>query len=264
MATAAEPTGSINLSGRVAIVTGAGSGIGRAMAKQLAGAGAIVVVNDIIGERAEETVGLIANAGGNAVAAVADISDELAVESFVKKAAERFGRIDILCNNAGIMDEMAEPANTPTSMWNRVLAVNITGYFFVTRAVLPHMLARKSGSIINTASEAGIRGGAAGLAYVVSKHGVVGLTRNVAWAHRSDGIRCNAICPGAVATNITGGKGFEMFDQAGVARLMPVLQLAERVAQPEQMASVALFLASDNASFVNGAIVPADGGWSAG
>src|SRR6202021_1856516 len=116
-------------------------------------------VHKHIGEHAEETLGLIASAGGHAVAAVADISDELAVESFVKKAAERFGRIDILCNNAGIMDEMAEPANTPTSLWNRVLAVNITGYFFVTRAVLPHMLARKSGSIINTASEAGIRGG---------------------------------------------------------------------------------------------------------
>jgi NAD(P)-dependent dehydrogenase (short-subunit alcohol dehydrogenase family) len=264
MAETARPSGLINLAGRVAIVTGAGSGIGRAMAKQLASAGASVVVNDIIDTRAHETAALIADAGGTAVAAVADISDEQAVESFVKKTAERFGRIDVLCNNAGIMDEMSEPAATPTGIWNRVLAVNITGYFFVTRAVLPYMLARKSGSIINTASEAGIRGGAAGLAYVVSKHGVVGLTKNVAWAHRLDGIRCNAICPGAVETNITAGRGFEMFDQAGVARLMPVLQLAEKIAQPDQMASVALFLASDAASFVNGAIIPADGGWAAG
>jgi NAD(P)-dependent dehydrogenase (short-subunit alcohol dehydrogenase family) len=258
------PAGSINLSGRVAIVTGAGSGIGRAMAQQLASAGAALVVNDIIGERAHETVAIIERAGGIAVPAVADVSDEQAVESFVTQAAERFGRIDVLCNNAGIMDMMSEPAATSTGMWNRVLAVNLTGYFFLTRAVLPYMLARKSGSIINTASEAAIRGGAAGLAYAVSKHGVIGLTRNIAWAHRLDGIRCNAICPGAVETNITAGKGFEMFDQAGVARLMPVLQLVPRIAQPEQMASVALFLASDAASFVNGAIIPADGGWAAG
>jgi NAD(P)-dependent dehydrogenase (short-subunit alcohol dehydrogenase family) len=264
MAAIPVTNGAINLSGRVAIVTGGGSGIGRAMAKQLAGAGATVVVNDIIAERARETVAIIERAGGAAVPAVADISDEQGVESFVKQAAAQFGRIDVLCNNAGIMDEMAEPAATPTPIWNRVLAVNITGYFFVTRAVLPHMLARKSGSIINTASEAGIRGAAAGLAYSVSKHGVVGLTKNIAWVHRRDGIRCNAICPGAVETNITAGKGFEMFDQAGVARLMPVLQLVPHVAQPEQMASVALFLASDAASFVNGAIIPVDGGWAAG
>jgi NAD(P)-dependent dehydrogenase (short-subunit alcohol dehydrogenase family) len=264
MAAPTGPTSSSSLTGRVAIVTGAGSGIGRAMARQLAGAGASVVVNDVSRERAQESAAIIEAAGGKALALPADISDEEAVGSFIRQTMERFGRIDVLCNNAGIMDTMAEPVSTTTAVWNRVLAVNLTGYFFVTRAVLPHMLARKSGSIINTASEAGIRGGAAGLAYVVSKHGVVGLTKNVAWAYRLDGIRCNAICPGSVETNIAAGKGFESFDQAGLARLKPVLDLALPTTQPDHMASVALFLASDAAAFVNGAIIPADGGWSAG
>lgn len=259
-----NPTTPIDLKGRVAIVTGAGSGIGRGIATMLAGAGAAVVVNDIRAERVDETVKIIEKADGVALSAVADITDEAAVNALVEKAIRRFGRIDILCNNAGIMDTMAEPAATPTAVWNRVIAINLTAHFLLTRAVLPHMLAQKSGSIINTASEAGLRGGAAGLSYTVSKHGVVGMTRNIAWTHKDEGIRCNAICPGATVSDITGGKDFEAFDQAGLAKLLPVLQLGTRPAQPENMASVVLFLASDLSSFVNGAIIPVDAGWSAG
>lgn len=253
-----------DLAGRTAIVTGAGSGIGRAMATTLAAAGAAILVNDIIGERAEETVGLITAAGGTAIAAVADISDEAAVGAFVQLAADTWGRIDILCNNAGIMDRMALPENTPTDLWHRMLAVNVTGQFFVSRAVLPHMLARKAGAIVNTASIAGIRGASAGLAYTVSKHAVVGLTRNIAWAHGPNGIRCNAICPGPTETNITGGLGLDSMDVDGVARLLPVLSLADRGTGPQTMANMALFLASDAAVYVNGAIIPVDGGWMAG
>jgi NAD(P)-dependent dehydrogenase (short-subunit alcohol dehydrogenase family) len=261
---AREAAQKVDLSNRVAIVTGAGSGIGRSMALTFSAAGAKVTVNDIIAERAHETVEMIVASGGTAVAAVADISEEAAVNAFVTETADRWGQIDILCNNAGIMDQMAMPEDTPTDLWHRVIAVNVTGQFFVSRAALPHMLKRKSGSIINTASIAGIRGASAGLAYTVSKHGVVGLTRNIAWAHGPNGIRCNAICPGPTQTNITGGGGLEIMDPAGVERLLPVLSLADRSTGPQTMANIALFLASDAAVYVNGTIIPVDGGWMAG
>jgi NAD(P)-dependent dehydrogenase (short-subunit alcohol dehydrogenase family) len=259
---AADSATSLDLSGKIAVITGAGSGIGRAMAQRFAAAGAAILVNDIIGARAHETVALVRGAGGTAEAAVGDIAEEATAQMIVGEARRLRGRIDILCNNAGIIDNVDLPQDTPTELWNRVLAVNITGYFFVTRAVLPMMLERRFGRIVNTASQAGLRGGAAGLAYTVSKHGVVGLTRNVAWAHRHDGIRCNAICPGGVETNIVPG-GLETLSAAGLARLQPVLAMAN-ITQPQTMANVALFLASDAAEHVNGAIVPVDGGWWAG
>jgi NAD(P)-dependent dehydrogenase (short-subunit alcohol dehydrogenase family) len=242
---------------KVCLVTGAGSGIGRAMALAFAKAGARVVVCDIDRDGAGATA---AEIGDLAVAVTADIGEESSVAALVETAIGAYGRIDVLCNNAGIMDNMALPADVAISDWERLLRVNLTGTFLVTHAVLPHMLSQGGGTIVNTASEAGIRGGAAGVAYTASKHGVVGLTKSVAWAYAQDGIRCNAILPGPTMTNIATA---DSFDPAGLARLGPVLALGGRLAQPEQMADAALFLASDAASFINGAIVPVDGGWSA-
>ncbi|GAA4973058.1 NAD(P)-dependent dehydrogenase (short-subunit alcohol dehydrogenase family) [Nonomuraea thailandensis] len=239
------------------LITGAGSGIGRAIAVAFAKAGARVVVCDVNEESARRTA---AGIGDAALAVTADIGDEAAVTALVETAIDAHGRIDVLCNNAGIMDTMALPADITLAEWERVLRVNLTGTFLVTHAVLPHMLSQGGGTIVNTASEAGIRGGAAGAAYTASKHGVVGLTKSVAWAYAKDGIRCNAILPGPTMTGIANGA---TFDPTGAARLGPVLALGERLAQPEQMADAVLFLASDAASFVNGAIVPVDGGWSA-
>ncbi|MER7368946.1 SDR family NAD(P)-dependent oxidoreductase [Nonomuraea wenchangensis] len=243
---------------RVALVTGAGSGIGRAMAVAFAKAGARVVAADVDRARAEETAAVVGEA---ALAVTADVGDQASVAALVEAAIGAYGQIDVLCNNAGILDTMALPAEITPEVWDRVIRVNLTGAFLVTHAVLPHLLRQGRGAIVNTASEAGIRGGAAGAAYTASKHGLIGLTRSVAWAYAKDGIRCNAILPGPTATNIADGA---TFDPAGAARLSPVLALGELMAQPEQMADAALYLASDAASFVNGAIVPVDGGWSAG
>lgn len=250
------------LDGQVALVTGAGSGIGRSMATTFAAAGASVVAADIAADTARETVEAIERAGGVATSEVLDVGDEEAVQAAVERIVTTHGRIDVLCNNAGVMDTMAKPEHISTSLWDHVLRINLTGPFLLTRAVLPHMLTNEHGCVINTASEAGLRGGAAGAAYTASKHGVIGLTRNLAWTHARDGIRCNAICPGPVATNVSGG-GADAFDSDGMARLAPVLSLGEQIAQPRAIADVALFLASEAASFVNGAVLPADGGWSA-
>nr|BFE79061.1 glucose 1-dehydrogenase [Planobispora longispora] len=191
---------------RIALITGAGSGIGRAMAVAFAKAGARVVVCDVDLASAERTA---ADIGDAAVAAAADVSDETSVAALVETAIGAYGRIDVLCNNAGIMDTMALPADVTVGQWERVLRVNLTGTFLVTHAVLPHMLAQGGGAIVNTASEAGIRGGAAGVAYTASKHGVVGLTRSIAWAYAKDGIRCNAILPGPTATGIAANLSFD-------------------------------------------------------
>jgi len=266
MQAASQQTGSnrIDLSGQVALVTGAGSGIGRAMAQAYAAAGAAVVVVDIVPGRTEETVSLIRNAGGSAEAVVADLADEARVTGLAADLCARHGRLDILCNNAGIMDQMQRAADVPTETWDRVIRVNLTAPFLLTRAVLPTMLANKHGCIINTASIASLRGGAAGLAYTTSKHGLVGMTRNIAWSYADEGIRCNAICPGAAATNIVGETGMAGFDQGGMARFGQVMGLnGAHVAGPEKIASVALFLASDGASFINGAVIPIDMGWAA-
>ncbi len=254
----------MELDGKIAIVTGAGSGIGRAAALTLAKAGAWVVVNDIIGERAHETVAMIDAAGGTARAVTADVTDPVAVDHFVQATMLEWGQIDILCNNAGILDRMEPAAETSLELWDRVMAVNTTGPFLMARAVLPHMLAKGKGAIVNTASEAGFRGGGAGLAYTVSKHGIVGLTRSIAWMHAEEGIRCNAICPGPTITNIAGDGGLEQFDSRFIARLTPVQGLMPRAAAAQRQADAILFLASDQSSYINGAILPVDGGWSAG
>jgi NAD(P)-dependent dehydrogenase (short-subunit alcohol dehydrogenase family) len=247
------------LADRVVVITGAGSGIGRAMAVAFGQEGARVVAADINRAGAEDTAAEIAE---GAIAGAVDIADDASVAALVAHTIDVFGRIDILCNNAGVLDTMALPADTSIEEWERVIRVNLTGTFLVTRAVLPHMLEQGRGAIVNTASEAGIRGGAAGAPYTASKHGVVGLTRNVAWAYADRGIRCNAILPGPTVSGAAGQVAG--FDPNGVARFQPVITLSERVALPEQVADVALFLASDAASFVNGAILPVDSGWSAG
>ncbi|MCL6522899.1 MAG: glucose 1-dehydrogenase [Firmicutes bacterium] len=245
---------------KVAVVTGAGAGMGRSMASLFAAEGARVVVADIVPERVEETVARIRGGGGDATGVVVDVSDEEQVRRMIETAVRTYGRLDVLVNNAGIMDRFLPVAETPTDLWRKVLGVNLDGPFFACRQALPVMLEGGGGAVVNIASVAGTGGGRAGAAYTTSKHALIGLTRNIAQFYARRNIRCNAICPGAVETGIpVGGEPHA----EGMERVTKFAALGSRAAQPEEIARVALFLASDEASFVNGAILVADGGWTA-
>ena len=240
--------------GRTAIVTGAGSGIGRAVAARIVAEGGRVVAADVSGERLE----VLRDELGAAVTTVAgDVAQQATVDEIV--AAAVGDRIDVLANVAGIMDGFLPVHEVDDATWERVLGVNVTGPMRLTRAVLPGMLEAGAGSIVNVASEAGLRGSAAGVAYTTSKHAILGLTRSTAVFAGKAGVRCNAVCPGAVATNIEAASRSEV----GMATLAPFFANIPSVATPEQLAAAICWLASDDSANVNGAVLPSDGGWSA-
>lgn len=242
------------------IVTGAGSGIGRAAALRFAAAGARVVVADIDAGRAAAVVQEIEAASGTAVAVSGDLCDQAVVDEVVGTAVSTFGGLDVLVNNAGIMDRMSAAAEVSDEEWDRVIRVNLTAPFLLIRAALPHMLARGKGAIVNTASEASLRGSAAGTPYTVSKHGVVGLTKSVAIMYRDSGIRANAIAPGGTRTNIA----VDAVPGAhGPGVLASYLHNIGRIAEADEQAAAIVFLASDAASNVNGVVIPVDNGWAA-
>lgn len=253
-----------DFAGQTIIVTGAGSGIGRATALQLAERGAHVIVADIA-DTAHGVVEEITAAGGQATAAVGDISDQGVVDSLVDAAVATGGRLGLV-NNAGVMDRFAGAADTDDAMWERCLRINLTAPFLLTRAVLPHMRAAGQGAIVNVGSAASVRGAAAGAAYTASKHGVAGLTRNTAYTYGRENIRCNLIAPGGVETNImtTSATETQIDPEQGLAAITPIHQGAIRNAIPEELAGPIVFLLSDAASDVNGVILPVDGGWCAG
>ncbi|RAQ96000.1 3-ketoacyl-ACP reductase [Thermogemmatispora tikiterensis] len=248
---------------QVAVVTGAASGIGRALVQRLSSEGAAVVAVDIVEEPLQALVTELQGQGAKLCACCADVASESGVEAMLTTATSTYGRLDILCNNAGIMDLMTPAAEVPLELWERVLAVNLYGPFLACRRAIPIFLEQGSGTIVNTASEAGLRGGAAGTPYTVSKHGLIGLTRSIAFHYGERGIRCNAVCPGAVATAIGLGQGTP--SQSGLERVGAFIHASapSRVASPDEIAAAIAFLASKEASYINGAILPVDGGWLA-
>jgi NAD(P)-dependent dehydrogenase (short-subunit alcohol dehydrogenase family) len=240
--------------GRTVIVTGAGSGIGRATAVRIVAEGGRVVAADLDADRLDDLAGEV---GADRLAAVpGDVCDPAVLRRIVAAAGDR---IDGLANVAGIMDGFLPPAEVDDATWDRVLAVNLTGPMRLTRAVLPAMLAAGAGSIVNVASEAAIRPSAAGAAYTTSKHAVVGYTRSVAFFYGPQGVRANAVAPGPVITNIEGGTRSE----AAMRRVGPIMQATMPApVRPDRLAAAITWLLSDDSANVNGVLLPSDGGWS--
>ncbi len=251
----------MRLTGKTIIVTGAGSGMGEAMAKLFAQEGARIVAADIRLETVERVVSDIKEAGGEAMAVASDIAKPNAATELVQQALEAYGKLEVLVNNAGIMDGMEGVEDISDERWDHVFAVNTTGTMRLMREAVKHFKKVKGGVILNNISIGGLNGARAGAAYTASKHAVIGLTKNTAFFYAGEGIRCNGIAPGAVETNI--GQSMTNLNEFGMGRAMLGMGLNPRAGQPDEIAKLALFLVSDEASFINGAIVVADGGWNA-
>ena len=248
-----------NLSQKNALVTGAGSGIGRAIACTLAKAGAAIWVIDRDAAAGEATVALIKEAGGHAEFVCLDVSSEADALSL----AERSPRMDILVNNAGV-GHVGNLLQTRAVDLDRLYAVNVRGPFNLCRAFVPPMIEKGAGSVINLASIGGVVAVRDRLAYTVTKHAVVGLTRSLALDHSQTAVRFNAICPGRVETPFVQARIAEYPDPEKAYREMSSTQLTGRMARPDEIAAAALYLASDEAAMVTGSCLMIDGGWSAG
>lgn len=248
----------MSLAGQVALVTGAGHGIGRASAMALAEAGALVVASDLDFGRAGETKQMIKSAGFEAVAAVADVTDEKAMAAVVEHAVRTYGRLDILHANAGVL--MAGTALSQTlDEWDKTFTVNVRGTFLTVRAVLPQMISQKAGAIIITASVSGLIGEPDLVAYNSSKGALVNLTRQLAVEYAGHGIRVNGVCPGWIETGFN-DPVLGHLDTNELGQLVDRQVPLGRQGTPEDIAPAVVFLASDGARYITGQLLPIDGG----
>lgn len=246
--------------GKVALVTGAASGIGRESALAFARAGAKVVCADITVDAGEETVKMIKDMGGDAFFVKCDVSKEPEVKALIDAAVAHYGRLDCAHNNAGIEGAMGPCAECTEENWDRTIAINLKGVFLCCKYELPVMLKQGGGAIVNTSSVAGLVGFGGIPAYVASKHGVAGLTKTIALDYAKENIRCNAVCPGVINTpmieRFTGG------DPAALAAFTATEPVG-RLGEPSEIADAVVYLCSDQASFVTGIAMPVDGAFVA-
>lgn len=246
-----------DLAGLAALVTGGGSGVGRATVLELASRGVRVLVADIDGDAGDVSAQLVREAGGIAVARVTDVTDVDQVDEMVRAALEEFGALDIAVNNAGITGPGAMTADYPIEAWRATMALNLDSVFYCLRAEIPAMLAGGGGAIVNVASGAGLIGFAGLPAYVASKHGVVGLTRAAGLEYARKGIRVNCVCPGSTRTPML--EAF-MGEDEKVEKMMRAAVPLGRLGEPDEIAKSIVWLCSDEASFVVGHALAVDGG----
>jgi NAD(P)-dependent dehydrogenase (short-subunit alcohol dehydrogenase family) len=244
-----------DFSGKVAIVTGAAGGIGRASALGFARSGASVVVADVDATGGEETVGLAEAAGGRAIFVRTDVSSPESVDEMMARTITEFGRLDFAHNNAGVAGELHDVGDLPIEEWDRVTGVMYRGVYLCMHAQLPHLLA-DGGAIVNTASGAGLVAYPGQAPYVSSKHGVIGLTKTAALEYGRRGVRVNAVCPGTVLTPMVQA----VIDQ-GLEQHLVALHPIGRIGTADEVANAVLWLCSDDASFVIGVALPVDGGY---
>lgn len=249
------------LEGKVAIVTGSGGGIGKAIATRYAEEGAKVVIADFNEEALKATVSELRAAGHEAIGVVVNVAKEEDVSKMVTETVTAFGRVDILVNNAGVGDNMQAAGNVEDATWERVMDINVTGVMRGIRKVLPSMIEQGGGTIVNMASISGLTGGRGGFAYTAAKHAVVGMTKNVASQYGPQKIRCNAIAPGHIDTGFAAT--MTNIDKFGLEVATRGVNLITRAGQVADISNIAVFLASDEAGYVNGVTLTADGGWSA-
>ena len=254
----------MRLENKVAVVTGASSGVGKQIALLFAKEGAKVVAVARRAERLAELEELSKELPGEIVAYAGDISLEETNVKMIDYAIEKYGKFDILINNAGLMDNFAPVENLDTELLQRLMTVDVFGPAWATKKAVNVFLANKqAGSIVNVASIAGICGAKSGCAYTMAKHAVMGLTKNTAFVYRNDNIRCNAICPGGINTEMVSPESFANADPKGLGVAMLSSGFGTRMAEALEIANIALFLASDEAAVVNGAVVTADSGLTA-
>lgn len=246
---------------KVVLVTGAAMGIGKGIAEAFAAEGAKLVLGDVAAEKLAATAKELKAKGTEVSFLASNIADVNEANELVDLAKKNYHRVDVLVNNAGIMDRFLPVGEVTDEVWDKVLAVNLSGPMYTMRRAIPMMIEQGGGVIVNITSAAGLGGGFAGVAYTASKHGVVGLVKNTAWMYGAKGIRVVGIAPGGVNSGISLGGAPSEF---GYAQLAKSLATMPRAGEVNELANMVVMVASDKASFLNGAVIPVDGGWLAG
>lgn len=253
----------MRLEGKVIVITGGGGGMGRAIATLFAAEGARLMIGEWNEHSLAAALAEIRARGGAVSGVRGNVAVQAEAEGLIEAAVSHYGRLDVLVNNAGVIDSNQGVGELTDAIWERVIGINLNGPMYTSRKAVQHMLRQGGGNIINIVSTAGLGGASAGAAYTVSKHGLVGLTRNTAWMYTNKNIRCNAICPAGVVTGMAAGIDLSKVDPLGAERNGIYYATMPRILQPEEIARLALYLASDDSACISGDIISADYGWRA-